>query len=65
MILTGQMPLSEEEAQELKQARQAGSNQDWLMDEPAPDKAASEEETTGDIAVPHVAFDPVFGSASS
>ena len=59
------MPLSEEEAQELKQARQAGSNQDWLMDEPASNKAASEGETTGDIEMPHVVYEPVFGSASS
>ena len=58
------MPLSEEEAQELKEARQAGSNQDWLMDEPATDKAACEGETTGDMKVPHVVCDPGFGSAS-
>ena len=47
-LLPGQVPLSEEEALELKKVRQAGSNQDWLMDESAKDRDASETDMAGD-----------------
>lgn len=46
--LPGQVPLSEDEALELKKVRQTGSEQDWLMNESATDREASDTDTAGD-----------------